>query len=63
MNVRVAVPVGARDSCEDLQRIADAVVCPATPEPFHAVGLWYLHFPQASDDEVHQLLEQAHATH
>jgi putative phosphoribosyl transferase len=43
--------------------MADAVICPATPEPFHAVGLWYRDFPQATDDEVHQLLEQAHATH
>jgi predicted phosphoribosyltransferase len=59
----VAVPVGARESCEALGRLADAVVCPATPEPFHAVGLWYRDFPQASDDEVHQLLEQAHAMH
>lgn len=59
----VAVPVGARDSCEALSRLADAVVCPATPEPFHAVGLWYQDFPQTSDDEVRQLLEQAHALH
>lgn len=59
----VAVPVGARDSCDALSQVADAVVCPATPEPFHAVGLWYHDFPQVSDDEVHQLLEQAHATH
>jgi predicted phosphoribosyltransferase len=59
----VAVPVGARESCEALSLMADAVICPATPEPFHAVGLWYRDFPQATDDEVHQLLEQAHATH
>lgn len=59
----VAVPVGARESCDALSQAADAVVCPATPEPFHAVGLWYHDFPQTSDDEVHQLLEQARATH
>lgn len=59
----VAVPVGARESCQALSHVADAVVCPATPEPFHAVGLWYQDFPQASDEEVQQLLEQAHATH
>jgi predicted phosphoribosyltransferase len=29
------------------------------PEPFHAVGLWYRDFPQASDEEVRQLLAQA----
>lgn len=59
----VAVPVGARESCETLQQEADAVVCAATPEPFHAVGLWYHDFPQATDDEVHQLLDHAHAMH
>ena len=59
----VAVPVGARESCEELRVLADDVVCAAVPEPFHAVGLWYADFPQASDEEVHQLLEQARATH
>ena len=59
----MAVPVGARESCEALQQEADAVVCAATPEPFHAVGLWYHDFPQATDDEVHQLLDHAHAMH
>ena len=29
----VAVPVGARETCEQLRRIADEVVCVATPEP------------------------------
>ncbi|MBI5279594.1 MAG: phosphoribosyltransferase [Burkholderiales bacterium] len=56
----VAVPVGASDSCEALAAIADEVVCPFTPQPFHAVGLWYQAFPQASDAEVHDLLEMAH---
>jgi len=32
------------------------------PEPFHAVGLWYQDFPQASDDEVRELLARARAT-
>lgn len=39
--VVVAVPVGARETCEALRAIADDVVCPLTPEPFSAVGLWY----------------------
>ena len=55
----VAVPVGAADSCRDLQDVADEVVCPVTPEPFRAVGLWYRQFPQTSDEEVHTLLEDA----
>ena len=38
---------------------ADEVVCAAMPHPFRAVGLWYEDFPQATDDEVHDLLEEA----
>jgi predicted phosphoribosyltransferase len=53
----VAVPVGARETCEALSRSADEVVCVATPEPFNAVGLWYDDFAQTSDEEVRRLLE------
>jgi len=55
----VAVPVGARGTCRQLTAEADEVVCAAMPEPFRAVGLWYEDFPQATDDEVHDLLEEA----
>ena len=58
--VVVAVPVGARQTCQALREIADQVVCPFTPEPFTAVGLWYADFSQTTDDEVRQLLA-AHA--
>ena len=53
----VAVPVGAKDTCERLALIADEVVCAMTPEPFQAVGLWYQQFAQTTDDEVKQLLK------
>ena len=59
----VAVPVAAADTCEQLRREADAVVCAAMPSPFRAVGLWYRSFPQASDDEVRELLEEARREH
>lgn len=55
----VAVPVGAAETCALLRQDADEVVCAAMPSPFRAVGLWYRDFPQASDDEVHELLEEA----
>jgi len=35
------------------------VVCAVTPEPFFAVGQWYRDFPQTSDEEVRDLLQQA----
>jgi len=52
----VAVPVGARDTCQELKCEADEAVCAHTPEPFRAVGLWYDDFSQTSDAEVRQLL-------
>jgi len=55
----VAVPVGAVQTCEELQSEADEVVCAQTPEPFYAVGLWYDNFSQTSDDEVRELLQHA----
>jgi predicted phosphoribosyltransferase len=55
----VAVPVGARDSCDRLRRFADDVVCVRAPEPFNAVGLWYEAFDQTTDDEVAALLAKA----
>jgi putative phosphoribosyl transferase len=54
--VVVAVPVGAPETCEALRAIADEVVCPLAPDPFSAVGLWYVDFSQTTDDEVRQLL-------
>jgi predicted phosphoribosyltransferase len=57
--VVVAAPVGAQDSCELLRQSADEVVCPLTPEPFSAVGLWYRDFSQTTDGEVRQLLARA----
>jgi putative phosphoribosyl transferase len=55
----VAVPVGAAETCESLRREVDELVCPAMPQPFRAVGLWYRDFPQATDTQVHELLAAA----
>jgi putative phosphoribosyl transferase len=54
--VIVAVPVGARETCEELRGSADEVVCGRTPTPFSAVGQWYLNFDQTTDEEVRDLL-------
>ena len=56
--VIVAVPVGARETCQDLNEVADEVVCARMPMPFSAVGQWYLNFEQTSDEEVHALLDE-----
>jgi putative phosphoribosyl transferase len=57
--VVIAVPVAAPETCDDLRTDADAIVCVATPEPFHAVGIWYEDFSQTTDDEVMNLLAAA----
>ncbi len=57
----LAVPVGAVETCDELRTLADEVVCARTPEPFWAVGIWYEDFTQTTDEEVHDLLEQAAA--
>jgi erythromycin esterase-like protein len=59
----VAAPVGAAETCRRLRGIADEVVCPFVPEAFSAVGLWYEHFEQTSDDEVRELLQRAAHSH
>jgi predicted phosphoribosyltransferase len=61
--VVVAVPVGAPQVCQEMQREADEVVCYCTPDPFYAVGLWYEDFSQTSDEEVEKLLEEARKWH
>jgi putative phosphoribosyl transferase len=55
----VAVPVGAPETCAEFQDEADEAICALTPDPFHAVGLWYGDFSQTTDEEVRELLEQA----
>jgi erythromycin esterase-like protein/predicted phosphoribosyltransferase len=52
----VAVPTAPPDTCEEMKRRADEVVCAITPEPFEAVGRWYQDFSQTTDEEVRELL-------
>ncbi len=58
--VILAVPVAPPDTLERLAPEADAIVCLATPEPFYAVGQFYRHFEQTSDEEVIDLVDRAH---
>ena len=59
----IAVPVAAPEICDALRKEVDAIVCARTPEPFHAVGLWYEDFSQTSDEEVRDLLERSAMAH
>jgi predicted phosphoribosyltransferase len=55
----VAVPVGARATCEEFAPEVDLLVCPLQPEEFSAVGQWYEDFSETTDSEVEQCLREA----
>jgi putative phosphoribosyl transferase len=55
----VAVPTASPETCDLLRAEADDVICAITPEPFHAVGLWYEDFSQTTDEEVRELLARS----
>ena len=55
--VTVAVPVGPSNTIKELEKLADRVVCLLTPEPFYAIGQFYVDFAQTSDEEVTSLLK------
>lgn len=55
----IAVPAAPADTCAELRRDADEIVCASTPEPFYSVGLWYEDFTQTTDEEVRALLARA----
>jgi predicted phosphoribosyltransferase len=54
----VAVPTASPETCEEMRAEVDDVICAITPEPFHAVGLWYQDFSQTTDEEVRDLLSR-----
>ena len=57
--VIAAAPTAAGSTCDELQNLADQVVCLETPDPFFAVGLAYGDFSQTTDEEVRELLERS----
>jgi len=60
-HLTIAIPVGAPEACVTLAAAVDELICPVQPEPFHAVGLWYDHFPAVGDDQVRAILAHAAA--
>jgi len=55
----VAAPVGAPDTCREIEQEADETICAIAPEFFQAVGQYYEDFSQTSDEEVRELLSRA----
>lgn len=58
--VIVAVGVAPFETLQEMREIADSVICPLIPPYFQAVGQFYEHFSQTSDEEVVGLLKAAH---
>lgn len=56
--VIVAVPVGAKSTCCELENEAERVICATTPEPLDAVSQFYRNFEATSDAEVRELLRR-----
>ena len=54
----VAAPVGAPESCAEIENEVDEVVCLERPRSFFGVGRFYDSFPQVADEEVQQLLSR-----
>ncbi|MER3416797.1 MAG: phosphoribosyltransferase [Gemmataceae bacterium] len=57
----VAVPVAPPERLAEVRRWCDETICLLTPETFWAVGQFYEHFDQVSDEQVVELLRHAWA--
>lgn len=52
----VAVPVGAPETCREIEAEVDETICALMPASFHGVGQFYEDFSQTTDEEVRELL-------
>ena len=57
--VTIAVPVGAKRTCDELSKDVDRMICAYAPERLEAVSLFYRDFSPTSDEEVRELLADA----
>ena len=58
-HVIVATPVASPNARAEIERIADACICVATPQPVYRIGMWYEDFAPATDASVLFLLDRA----
>jgi len=59
----VGIPVAPRQAVNSLEALPeiDKVICLATPSDFRAVGQFYLHFYQVSDEEAIRILDEVNS--
>lgn len=58
----VGVPVGAPETCREIESEVDEAICVAMPAFFHGVGQFYEDFSQTTDEEVRELLAKGQMT-
>ncbi len=58
----VAVPVGPKETVDQLRTLCDEVVCLEVPPAFAGVGAFYADFSQVEDGAVVDMLQQAAAS-
>jgi len=59
-SITLAVPVAPVEALSTFEPLVDKMICLSFPEPFVAVGNHYERFDQTTDEEVIDLLAQAH---
>jgi putative phosphoribosyl transferase len=57
----LAVPVAQESVAAELEREVDEFACVLRPGDLYAIGVWYDHFPQLTDQEVQATLARAAA--
>jgi putative phosphoribosyl transferase len=55
----LAVPVAQDGVAREMEVEVDELVCVLRPGDLYAIGVWYDHFPQLSDQEVRNILARA----
>ncbi len=55
----VAVPVGPKETCDEMAGEADEVVCARIPRSFQSVGQWYDDFSPTTNEEILALLSRS----
>ena len=52
------MPVAAHQTCDELRKEVDEIICAATPHPFGAVGIWYDDFSLKLGDSLRQSIDR-----
>ncbi|MEI1373484.1 hypothetical protein PQG02_06470 [Nostoc sp. UHCC 0926] len=55
VQIVIAVPVSAPETCHELETEVHEIVCVSTPSLFYSVGLWYENFPQITITATSQI--------